>query len=520
LIDEGLDIMSSDPLAVSGHCLSISDVVDVARRRREVSLSDEARSAMKASEAVVARAVEASTPVYGVTTGFGKFADRVIPPEAVVELQHNLLRSHAVGVGPAASEEVVRAMLLLRINALACGASGIRVSVVDVLINMLNAGIVPYVPEKGSVGASGDLAPLAHLALVLIGEGEASVEGVLAPGVEAMKAAGLEPVTLGPKEGLALINGTQLMTAIGALVLHDARNLLRCADIVGVMSLESVRGTNQAFDRRIQELRPHPGQLDSAENLRRLTEDSRLMASHRHDRHKVQDPYSLRCMPQVHGACRDAVGYATGVLEIEANSATDNPLVFADTEEVISGGNFHGEPVAIAMDAAAIAVAEIAGISERRTEAMLDPAFSELPPFLTRHAGVDSGYMVSQYTAAALVSENKVLCHPASVDSIPTSANQEDHVSMGVTAARKCRDVLANAEVVLAIELLCAAEGLDFRRPLTAGPAIEVVHSLVRRHVAHLNDDRPMYRDIERASALIHAGEIVHAAESAIGPLK
>ncbi len=510
----------SEPLDVSGHCLSIADVVEVARQNRRVALSGEARSAIAASEAVVAHVVEASTPVYGITTGFGKFADRVIPPDAVRELQRNLLRSHAVGVGPPAPAEVVRAMLLLRINALASGASGIRLSVVETLIAMLNAGVIPFVPEKGSVGASGDLAPLAHLALVLIGEGEAGTGGNLTPGAQAMRAAGLKPIDLGPKEGLALINGTQLMTGIGALVSHDAANLVRCADIIGAMSLESVRGTSQAFDHRIQDLRPHPGQIRSAANLRRLTNGSRLMASHRHDRHKVQDPYSLRCMPQVHGACRDALTYAAGVVEIEMNSATDNPLVFAETGEVISGGNFHGEPVAIAMDTSAIAIAEIAGISERRTEAMLDPAFSELPPFLTRHAGVDSGYMVSQYTAAALVSENKVLCHPASVDSIPTSANQEDHVSMGVTAARKCRDVLDNAEVVLAIELLCAAEGLDFRRPLTAGPAVEAAHALVRSQVAHLDDDRPMYRDIELTAALIHSGAVVRAAESVLGSLE
>ncbi len=509
----------SEALSISGRRLGLADVVSVARQRRQVVLGDESMKAIEASAGVVDRIVDDATPVYGVTTGFGKFADRVIPPESTRALQRNLLRSHAVGVGPSANEEVTRAMLLLRVVALAQGASGIRLGTVQSLLDLLNRNVLPLVPEKGSVGASGDLAPLAHLALVLIGEGEACVGGKQMSGAEALTTAGLIPVELGPKEGLALINGTQAMTAIGALVLYDAWNLCKSADVVGAMSLEAVRGTNRSFDHRIQALRPHPGQCASASNLRRLTADSPLMVSHRHDRHKVQDPYSLRCMPQVHGASRDALAYATQTVEIELNSATDNPLVFPDTGEVISGGNFHGQPVAVALDTAAIAIAEIADISERRTEAMLDPSFSELPPFLTRHAGVDSGYMVSQYTAAALVSENKVLCHPASVDSIPTSANQEDHVSMGVTAARKARDVLLNAETVLAIELLCAAEGLDFRRPLRSSPSLQAVHDRVRQEVPHLEDDRPMNHDIETVRALIHEGVILESAQTHSGEL-
>ncbi len=492
----------------------------MARKGGRVALSDSAIHAVNLSSQVIERALEAGVPIYGVTTGFGKFADRIIPIEAVRELQRNLLRSHAVGVGPLAPAEVTRAMLLLRINALAIGASGIRLTTLQALLNLLNRDVLPCIPEKGSVGASGDLAPLAHMSLVLIGEGEAIFEGRRLGGSEALAAAGLTPIELGPKEGLALINGTQTMTAIGALVLFDAWNLAKAADIIGAMSLEAVRGTNRAFDERIQNLRPHPGQLASAANLRVLTHDSDLMQSHRHDQHKVQDPYSLRCMPQVHGASRDAFTYATKVVEIEMNSATDNPLVFFETDEVISGGNFHGQPVGLAMDTAAIGISELANISERRVEAMLDPAFSELPPFLTRHAGVDSGYMVSQYTAAALVSENKILCHPATVDSIPTSANQEDHVSMGTIAARKARDVLENSETVLAIELLCACEGLDFRAPLTPSPGISEVHRLVRRQIPHLEDDRPMYRDIEIVTQLIHSGDIVQAAESISGDLQ
>lgn len=512
--------MALETLLISGRYLGLSDLIDVARHDRRAVLSEGAAAAIEASAAVVERAVIQRKPVYGVTTGFGKFADRAIPLEAVRDLQRNLLRSHSVGVGRIAAPEVTRGMLLLRVNALACGASGIRLSTVNALLGMLNHGVLPCVPEKGSVGASGDLAPLAHLSLVLIGEGEAEFQGQRMSGADALRMASLEPVELGPKEGLALINGTQAMTAIGGLVLFDALNLAKSADIIGAMSLEAVRGTNRAFDARINELRPHPGQIASANNLRKLTEESDLMASHRVDTHKVQDPYSLRCMPQVHGASRDALTYATRVVEIEMNSATDNPLVFAETDDVISGGNFHGQPVGIAMDTAAVGIAELADISERRVEVMLDPAFSELPPFLTRHAGVDSGYMASQYTAAALVSENKILCHPATVDSIPTSANQEDHVSMGTIAARKARDVLENTQTVLAIELLCAAEGMDYRRPLHSSPALEAVHSRLRESVPHLDDDRAMYSDIQRALELVQSNAVVEAAEDKCGRLE
>jgi histidine ammonia-lyase len=470
---------------------------------------------MDRSREIVDRLVERKEVVYGITTGFGKFADRVIPSESLEKLQRNLILSHSVGVGNPLPADVVRAMMLLRIASLAIGYSGVRQEIVQALADMLNAGIVPFVPEKGSVGASGDLAPLAHLALVLLGEGEADYEERRLPGAEALAAAGLHPARLQAKEGLALINGTQLMSAIGCLLLQDAANVLDVADITGAMSLEAVRGTNRAFDPRVQALRPHPGQIEVGERLRRLTSGSELMRSHRHDSHKVQDPYSLRCMPQVHGASRDAVSHVRSVLETEINSVTDNPLVFPDTGEVISCGNFHGQPLALGLDFLAIALAEIGSISERRIEAMLDPSFSELPPFLTIHAGVDSGFMVSQYTAAALVSENKVLAHPASVDSIPTSANQEDHVSMGVTSALKAREVLKNVETVLSLELLCAAEGIDYRRPLRTSEPLEAVHALVRSEIPHLNEDRAMYRDIQAALNMVRDGRVRKASAQA-----
>jgi histidine ammonia-lyase len=400
--------------------------------------------------------------------------------------------------------------------ALARGFSGIRPEVVQRLVDILNAGIVPFVPSKGSVGASGDLAPLAHLALTLIGEGEAFLDSERMPARDALQRRGLKGVVLTAKEGLALINGTQLMTAIGLLAVADAENILDVADIAGAMALDAVRGTNRAFDARISQARPHVGQVHVAAHLRALTSDSQIMASHRHDAHRVQDPYSLRCMPQVHGASRDAVRYIASVLETEVNSATDNPLIVTEPDDIISGGNFHGQPLALALDFCAIAMAEIGNISERRIEVMLDPHFSELPPFLTMRGGVDSGFMVSQYTAAALVSENKVLAHPASVDSIPTSANQEDHVSMGATAALKLRDIQRNVETVLAIELLAAAEGLDYRRPLQSSRALEAVHALIRSEVPHLAEDRIMYPDIETVRLMVCDGRIRNVAQRAL----
>lgn len=495
------------PLTIDCGLLTVSEVASAARVARPVELGPRAIEAMQGSRLAVDQLTADRRVVYGITTGFGKFADRVIPADALELLQHNLIVSHSVGVGNPLPEDVVRAMIILRASSLARGYSGIRPETVQTLLHIMNAGIIPHVPSKGSVGASGDLAPLAHLALVLIGQGHAYVNGSLVPAEQALKAQGIEPVRLAAKEGLALINGTQLMTALGVLLVDDARNLLDVADIAGCLSLEAFRGTNRAFDVRVHDVRPHAGQIEAAARMRALTDGSEIMTSHREDTHRVQDPYSLRCMPQIHGASRDAIGYVAGVIETEINSVTDNPLIFG-TDDVISCGNFHGQPLALALDFAAIALAEVASVSERRIEAMLDPHLSELPPFLTTRGGVDSGLMVSQYTAAALVSENKVLSHPASVDSIPTSANQEDHVSMGVTAGLKAVEILRNVEIVLAIELLCGAAGLEYRRPLRTSARLESVHALVRSEVPPLDSDRVLYPDIQKVIAMVRDGRI------------
>ncbi|HEY8687419.1 MAG TPA: histidine ammonia-lyase [Chloroflexota bacterium] len=495
------------PLTINCGLLTVSEVASAARDARRVELGPLAIQAMQGSRLAVDRLVAERRVVYGITTGFGKFADRVIPYEALELLQHNLIVSHCVGVGAPLAEEVVRAMIILRAASLARGYSGIRPETVQTLLDIMNAGIIPHVPSKGSVGASGDLAPLAHLALVLIGQGHAYFNGELVPAENVLKTEGITPVRLAAKEGLALINGTQLMTALGVMVVDGARNVLDVADVAGCLSLEAFRGTNRAFDPRVHEVRPHTGQIESAARMRILTADSEIMNSHREDSHRVQDPYSLRCMPQIHGASRDAIAYVSGVIETEINSVTDNPLIFG-LDDVISCGNFHGQPLALALDFAAIALAELASVSERRIEAMLDPHLSELPPFLTMHGGVDSGLMVSQYTAAALVSENKVLSHPASVDSIPTSANQEDHVSMGVTAGLKAIEILHNVETVLAIELLCGAAGLEFRRPLRTSAPLEAVHALIRSEVSPLESDRVLYPDIQNVSAMVRDGRV------------
>jgi histidine ammonia-lyase len=462
---------------------------------------------------MVERLVADGATVYGITTGFGDLADVRIDQSQSAELQRNLVRSHAAGVGDPLPEEVVRAMLLLRANTLAIGLSGVRVEVGELLCGMLSAGVHPVIPARGSVGASGDLAPLAHLALVIIGEGEAAFEGRTLPGAEALSAAGLSPLRLEAKEGLALLNGTQLMAGVAALALHDAWRLADVADLVGAMSLEATLGTSAAFAARLVAARPHPGQITSATNLRRHLESSQIGASHRDDPHRIQDPYSLRCMPQVHGAARDALDQLERVLTVEINAVTDNPLVFPPDEEapageVISGGNFHGEPVAIAIDLAKIALAELASISERRTARLVDAHLSGLPAFLTDRSGLESGLMIAQYTAAALVNELQTLTHPSSVDTIPTSANQEDHVSMGATGALHLREVLDRAETVLAIEAVCAAQGLDFRSPLRPGEGVAAAHRAVREAVPHLDRDRPPAPDIHAVRALIRGGSL------------
>ncbi len=516
-------------VVLTGADLTIAEVEAVARAGATVALDVHARERMQEARDVVEALVAEGAVVYGVTTGFGALASTRIEPADAGRLQENLLMSHAAGVGPAFPREVVRAMLLLRANTLALGHSGCRALLVDRLLEFLAAGIHPVVPEQGSVGASGDLAPLAHLALPLIGRGRVEFQGSVTPALVALREAGLEPLTLEAKEGLALLNGTQMMSAIGALLLADADRLAGTASVVAAMTVEALLGTDVAFAAAYQLARPHPGQVAVAAELRHLLRDSALQTGHHGHAHKVQDPYSLRCIPQVHGAVRDTLDHLRRVLDIELNSATDNPLVFpgggvADVDtlatgggRVISGGNFHGEPIALALDFAKIALAELGSISERRTALLVDPRLNGgLPPFLAADSGLDSGMMIYQYTAAALVSENKVLAHPASVDSIPTSANQEDHVSMGSISARHARAVLGHVETILAIELLVAAQALDLRvgGPDGAAPGSGVAEALarVRERVRHLDGDREPGPDLAMATAMVHDGALADLA--------
>ena len=494
--------------------LTLEAIARVARTADKVRLGAAARARIDAARRVVDRIQDggdAAPAVYGVNTGFGFLADVRISADDIRNLQRNLIRSHAAGVGPPLAEPVVRAMMLLRAQVLSLGHSGVRAVVCELLCEMLNRGVHPVIPSKGSVGASGDLAPLAHLALVVMGEGEAFVDGRRLPGDRALAQVGLTPVAFEAKEGISLVNGTQCMTAIGALALVDAEDAARLADVIGALSLEALKGTPRAFDPRIHAVRPHPGQATSARNLSRLLAGSGIVASHANCG-KVQDAYSLRCMPQVHGATRDALDYARRVLEIEASSATDNPLVFAETDEMISGGNFHGQPVAVALDLAGIAVAELANIAERRIEQMVNPHLSSgLPAFLTPDSGLNSGYMMAQVTAAALVSENKILAHPASVDSIPSSAGREDHVSMGVHAADKLARIVDNVRNTLSIELLCAAQGVDLRAPHRPAAALDEAHRALRARVPKLETDRAVHADLELVRALLDDGTITSA---------
>lgn len=508
----------SDGVISIGEPIGLVDVVAVAREHRPAELSPSARERMHRSRTYIERLVAEGRTVYGVSTGFGKLASERIAPADVRQLQRNLIVSHAMGVGTPFATEVVRAMLVLRAQSLAAGYSGIRVEVVELLLAMLAHGVHPIIPSQGSVGASGDLAPLAHMALTLIGEGDAEYRGAVLPSTEALKRAGLSPVVLEAKEGLALINGTQAMTAVGALVIHDAMQLAVNADIAAAMSLEALKGTRTPFDPHVTQVRPHPGAIATAANIYRISADSPIHRSHA-DCGKIQDAYSLRCIPQVHGASRDALTHVTQVLTREINAVTDNPLVFHEDDLVISAGNFHGQPVAVAMDYAKIAIAELANIAERRVEHMLDPAVSGLPAFLAHQGGLHSGLMISQYTAASLVSENKVLAHPASVDSIPTSANQEDHVSMGTTAARQCAMILENARWVLAVEVLNATQALDFHAPLVPGPAVAAAVATIRASVPPLIADRVMTGDLAAVRALIVSGQLRSAVEEVSGPL-
>jgi histidine ammonia-lyase len=495
-------------LELNGQRLTLEEVYDVARGELQVSLAPEARERMMDSRRVIEKILGDGRVVYGVNTGFGKLADMRIAQTELRELQLNLVRSHACGVGPPLSEMETRAMMLLRANVLALGYSGARPVLVDTLLSMLERGVYAVVPEKGSVGASGDLAPLAHLALACIGEGEAFYRGERMASREAMARARIEPLELEAKEGLALLNGTQAMAAVGGLALHRALRLARASDVAGAMTLEALRGTPAAFDERIQRARPHPGQSEAAAHLRELLLESEIRESHLENDPRVQDAYSLRCMPQVHGAVRGALSHARDVLETETGSATDNPLVFADAEEILSGGNFHGAPVSFALDYAAIALTDLASISERRIERLVNPDLNEgLPPFLTAHPGTSSGFMIAQVVAVALLSESKVLAHPASVDNLPTSGGKEDHVSMGMTAATKLRTIVENAEQVVAIELLAAAEGLEYRAPLRPGRGVERAFDAVRAHAPRLLRDRSLTSDIETIAAAIRSGE-------------
>jgi histidine ammonia-lyase len=504
------------PLVIDGRPLTLAEIESVAAEsaeiRRPVAISPAAIARVAQSRQVIESIIASGQTVYGVNTGFGKLADVRIPAGRLAQLQTNLVRSHACGLGDPLSQAESRAMLLLRANVLAKGLSGIRPELLQLLVAMLNAGVHPVIPAKGSVGASGDLAPLAHLALVVIGEGEAVFQGRRQPGAQALAAANLNPIQLAAKEGLALLNGTQAMTAVGALTVAHARRLAHIADLAGAMSLEALKGTPVAFDPRIHQARPHPGQIASAANLAAILANSEIRNSHISNDPRVQDAYCLRCMPQVHGAVRGVLDHVTQILETESGSATDNPLVFPEKEEqgsvaeVLSGGNFHGAPLAYAFDYTAIALTDLASISERRIDRLINPDINEgLPAFLCADAGLSSGYMIAHVTAAALLNECKVLAHPSSTDSVPTSGGKEDHVSMGMTGALKLRQITANLELILAIEMMCATQGLDYRQPLKPSPAVAEAHAKIRKAVPHLDEDRIPAPDIEAIASLIRA---------------
>ncbi len=496
------------------------DGVLAAARGEPVALAPQARERMLAARLVVDDLVAANETVYGVTTGFGALADVHLTPDQAHRLQHSLLRTHAVGVGEPLNEWEVRAMLVLRAHVLALGHSGVRPVVVERLLQFLERSVLPIVPEQGSLGASGDLAPLAHLALPLIGEGDVAFEGQRMPAADALKRLGVEPLELEAKEGLALINGTQAMLSVGILALERSLALAKAADVAAAMTVEGILGTDRAFDERLQRLRPHPGSVDSASNLRHLLRGSAIVASHRESEHLVQDAYSLRCVPHVHGAFREVMSFARTLLEREVGSVTDNPIVLPDDGEIVSGGNFHGQPVAVAMDALAAATVGVASMSERRLYRLLDPHTSNgLPPFLVADSGLNSGFMIVQYTAASLVSESKSLAHPASVDSIPSSAGQEDHVSMGMTAARHARDIIADAEVVVALEALAAAQALDLRAPLAPAAATAAARAAIREVVDFLDADRVLKPDVDAVVELVQSGALVESVERAVGSL-
>jgi len=503
-------------MIVDGESLSIEDVIRVAREHEKVEISEKIKERIKKARKEIEKVLQQEKPIYGVNTGFGELANVKISNEKIEELQENLIRSHACGVGEALGEEIVRAIMLLRLNSLAKGYSGVRYELLEKLAEALNKNFYPFVPSQGSVGASGDLVPLAHVALALVGEGEAFYKGKLMAAKEVLQLLNIKPLKLKAKEGLALINGSQFMTAVACLSYYDAYNLLKNAQIAGVMSLEALKGTDQAFREEIAKARPYKGQIKAARNLWRLCEDSSIIASHKRCP-KVQDAYSLRCMPQVFGAMYEALDFIKNILSIEINSATDNPLIFDG--EVISGGNFHGEPIAIALDLLNIVLTKLSSFSERRIARLLDEKLSELPPFLAKEPGLNSGLMILQYVAASLTSENKNMAYPASVDSIPTSANQEDYQSMGSVAARKCMQILRNAERVVAIEYIVASQALDFF-DLQPSPASKTAYNFVRKYVKTAEKDKAMYKEIEEIAKHVHHGSIVAEVEKVIGRLE
>ena len=503
-------------MEIDGESLDIEKVIKVARYGEKVEISEKTREKVERSRKVVEDIVEGNRIAYGIKTGFGELQNVIIPKEDAKKLQRNIILSHSSGVGEPLSREIVRASMLIRANALAKGYSGVRYLIVRTLADMLNKGVHPVIPEKGSVGASGDLAPLAHMALVIIGRGNAEYKGEVLDGKEAMKRAGIETVELEAKEGLALINGTPVMNAMGAIAVYDSINLLKHAHVAAAMSLEALKGSDRPFDERIHRIRPHSGQIKSAKNMRMLLEKSGIIEKYRGER--VQDAYSLRCIPQVFGAVMDTVNYVKKVVETEMNSATDNPLIFPEGDS-ISGGNFHGEPLALAMDFLKIALTDLGNISERRTFRLLDSKLSGLPPFLTEKSGLNSGLMLTQYVSAALASENKVLSHPSSVDTIPTSASQEDHVSMGANGARHALKVIENVEKIVAVELLCSAQALEFHKEIP-GVGAKIGRDVIRKNIEKLDEDREPYIDMEKIYNIIKTSEIISEIEKNIGNIE
>jgi histidine ammonia-lyase len=507
------------PVMIGMEKMTLEALVSIARHGAKVQLTEASVQRINEARQLIEQWVKEEKSIYGVTTGFGALSDVAISKKDTRQLQQNILMSHSAGTGDMLDEETVRAVMALRIKDFALGHSGIRLETVQHLITILNKGVYPVVPEKGSVGASGDLIPLAHLSLVIIGLGEAYYQGQRMSGAKALNHCGITPLRLEAAEGLALINGTQVMSAIGGLAVYDAVNLAKLTDIASAMSLEVLMGSRMEFDPRIHKVRPHPGQTAAADNMYRITQNSDIVTSHK-DCHRIQDAYTLRCSPQVHGASKDAVFYAKNVLETEMNASTNNPLIFPESREFLLGGNFHGQPIALAMDFLCMGVSEFANISERRIERLVNPKLSGLPAFLVRDGGLNSGFMIAQYVAAALVSENKILSHPACVDSIPTSANKEDHVSMGTISARKCREIIKNAEQVIAIELLCVAQALDLFTNMKPGEGTLAAYTVIRNAVPHLDADRILHKDIDAVKQLMRNGQILDAVEKKVGKLK